>query len=305
MTEPLPDLPEAGRTMLQLAMRASIEVSARELRRSSDAAVALLRGRETFLPWTPNLTADDMVDATSFARGLGLVPVPHVVTRRLGSEAAARRLLARLSESGAEAILLIGGDVRDPAGPYRSSLDLLGTGLLQASGFRRFGIAGYPEGHPALADGVILEHLERKLDYARKQGLEAFIVSQFCFEGPVITQWVKQLRVRGVTVPVRVGIAGPANLAKLLELGLRCGVGNSLRALKGKLGSVVRLVAAHEPQEVIKDIVAVCRAAPSPGTLSVHLFAFGGVGMTAQWMERISKSSIETPSGGKGVRAGG
>lgn len=305
MTAPRPNLPEVGRTILQLATRASIEVSARELRRASDAGVALLRGRETFLPWTPNLTADDMVDATSFARGLGLAPVPHVVTRRLGSEAAARSLLSRLSESGAEAILLIGGDVRDPAGPYQSSLDLLGTGLLQASGFRRFGIAGYPEGHPALADGVILESLERKLDYAHNEGLEVFIVSQFCFEGPVIAEWVKQLRVRGVTVPVRVGVAGPTNLAKLLDLGLRCGVGNSLRALRGNMGSMVRLVAAHEPQDVIQDIAAACLAAPSPGALSVHLFAFGGAAMTAKWMEKIAGSSTETRSPGKGVRAGG
>lgn len=305
MTEKPANLPEVGRTMRELAMRASIEVSARELRRASDTAVPLLCGRETFLPWTPNLTADDMVDATSFARGLGLAPVPHVAARRLGSEAAARSLLARLSESGAETILLIGGDVRDPAGPYRSTLDLLGTGLLQASGFRRFGIAGYPEGHPALTDGVILESLERKLEYAHNEGLEVFIVSQFCFEGPVITEWVKQLRVRGITVPVRVGVAGPTNLAKLLELGLRCGVGNSIRALRGKMGSMVRLVAAHEPQGVIQDIAAACLAAPSPGALSVHLFAFGGAGMTAQWMEKIAGGSIEMRSTRKGVRAGG
>lgn len=300
-----PDPSQVARTMRELAMRASIEVSARELRKAGDVAVRLLRGRETFLPWTPNLTARDMIEATSFARKLGLSPVPHVAARRLGSDTAARSLLEKLLASGAEAVLLIGGDVRDPAGPYRSSLDLLGTGVLQASGFRRFGIAGYPEGHPAIADGVIAESLERKLDYARNEGLEAFIVSQFCFEGPVISAWAERLRARGIAAPVRAGVAGPTNLAKLLEFGLRCGVGNSIRALKGKMGSMMRLVSAHEPQDVIQDIATACLATASPGALSLHLYAFGGAGMTAQWMEKAVGGSIESSSARKGVRAGG
>lgn len=305
MAQQKSSLHEFGKTMRKLAMRASIEFSARELRKANDIAVTLLRGRETFLAWTPNLTADDMVEATSFARSLGLTPVPHIVARRLGSEAVARSLLARLSESGAEAVLLIGGDVADPAGPYRSSFDLLRTGLLQTTGIRKFGVAGYPEGHPAMDDGLIRETLDLKLDYARKEGLEVFVVSQFCFDGSVIADWATRLRARGVTAPIRAGVAGPTNPAKLLELGLRCGVGNSIRALKGKMGSVLRLVAAYEPQEVIEDIAVACLATPALGALSVHLFAFGGAGMTAQWMKKIAGGSIESDSASKGIRAGG
>jgi methylenetetrahydrofolate reductase (NADPH) len=305
MVEQEPNFSRIGETMRALAMRASIEMSARELRKPGDVAVALLRGRETFLPWTPNLTADAMVEATSSARSLGLTPVPHVVARRLGSEAAAQSLLARLAGAGAQTVLLVGGDVADPAGPYRSSFDLLRTGLLQRAGFRKIGVAGYPEGHPAMDDSIIRDNLDLKLDYARSEGLEVFIVSQFCFDGSAIVEWAKRLRVRGVTAQIRVGVAGPTNLAKLLELGLRCGVGNSIRALKGKMGSVARLLAPHEPQEVIEAIAAACLAAPSPDALSLHLFAFGGAGMTAQWMERIVKRSIDLDSARSGVRVGG
>lgn len=274
--------------MRNLAARASIEVSARELRKSGDVAVRLLRGRETFLPWTPNLTAEDMIEATSFARSLGLTPVPHVAVRRLGSIAAARSLLGRLSESGAEAVLLIGGDVADAAGPYRSSFELLCTGALQASGFRKFGVAGYPEGHPSMDEGSISENLNLKLDYARSEGLEIFVVSQFCFDGSVIADWATRLRARGVTAQMRAGVAGPTNVAKLVELGLRCGVGNSIRALKGKMGSVLRLVSAYEPQDVIGDLAAARLATPSLGALTLHLFAFGGAVTTAQWMEQFA-----------------
>ena len=297
-------LSQPGQAALDLALRASIEVSARELRKSADIAVPLLAGRETFLPWTPNLGADDMIEATSHAKRLGLTPVPHVAARRLASEEQARNLLEGLSGAGAEAVLLIGGDLPDPAGPYKSSLDLLCSGLLQAGGIRRIGVAGYPEGHPALAEGVILEHLERKLAYARDAGLEAFILSQFCFEGPVIAQWVRGLRERGVTVPVRVGVAGPTNLAKLLELGLRCGVGNSIRTLRGMMGSVLRLVATHDPREVIEAVAAARLEGAAPGPVSLHLFAFGGAAMTARWMKQLSQDSSEQESPTTGIGAG-
>ncbi len=297
-----PEVEEAAR---KLAACASIEIAARELRKAGSVAAALLRCRETFLPWTPNLSADDMVEATLFARNLGLTPVPHVAARKLGSEAAARSLLANLAESGAASILLIGGDVVDPAGPYRSSFDLLRSGVLQATGFRKFGVAGYPEGHPAMDDGIIRTNLDLKLDYARSEGLEVFVVSQLCFDGAVVGEWAKRLRARGITAPIRAGVAGPTSIAKLLEIGLRCGVGNSMRALKGKMGSVVRLVAAHEPQLVIEDIAASCLTMPLPEALSLHLFAFGGAAMTAQWMDKITEGSIASDFAGKGGRAGG
>ena len=291
--------------MRNLAASASIEISARELRKSGDVAVGLLRGRETFLPWTPNLTAEDMIEATSFACSLGLTPVPHIAVRRLGGKAAARNLLTRLSESGAEAVLLIGGDVPVPAGPYRSSFELLCTGALQTSGIRKFGVAGYPEGHPAMDDGTISENLSLKLDYASNEGLEVFVVSQFCFDGSVITDWATRLRARGVTAQIRAGVAGPTNVAKLLELGLRCGVGNSIRALKGKMGSVLRLVSAYEPEDVIEDIAAARLAIPSLSALTVHLFAFGGTMMTAQWMEKFEGGRIEPDVPRNGTGAGG
>ena len=60
MAQQKPGLHEVGKTMRKLAMRASIELSARELRKANNIAVTLMRGREMFLAWTPNLTADDI-----------------------------------------------------------------------------------------------------------------------------------------------------------------------------------------------------------------------------------------------------
>ena len=285
----------------RLLESASLEVSARELRAASPAALDYCRGKQVFLPWTPKLAPEDMVEATSLARGLGLLPVPHVVARRIASESSARALLASLQGAGADAVLMIGGDVREPAGPYASSLELLRSGLLGAAGIRRIGVAGYPEGHPSIPGDALRENLDCKLEYAQREGISAFIVSQFCFEGPVIVRWAEQLRAQGVTVPLRAGLAGPTNLAKLVQLGLRCGVGNSIRALRGRMGSMVRLVATYEPEDLIGDLAEANLATVSPQTLSVHFFAFGGLELTQRWIARMADQGLAPGTGLNGV----
>ena len=45
--------------------------------------------------------------------------------------------------------LSIGGDRKQPAGPYESALPLLEDIAQYTGGLMRAGIAGYPEGHPS------------------------------------------------------------------------------------------------------------------------------------------------------------
>lgn len=289
-----------------LLLRASIEISGRDLDRANASAIAQCCGEQVFLPWTPNLEPNEILEATAMARRLGLLPVPHVCARRIADESGGRALLDGLARAGAEAVLLVGGDVSEPRGPYRSSLELLRSGALQAAGIRRLAVAGYPEGHPAIADEVLRENLELKLEYARREGLDAFIVTQFCFDAEAIVAWAHGLRARGITVPIRAGIAGPASLARLLQLALRCGVGNSIRALKGRMASMMRLVAVHEPEELIRDLAAGVLAAPGVEPLALHLFAFGGLEATTRWIARAPGGQAARPAvaGGDGVISG-
>lgn len=289
-TSRIPGVAAAVREMLS---GASIEIGARDL----GGAVALGKGRQVFIPWTPNLDAPAMIAATARARELGLAPVPHVVARRLASASAARELLGELRRCGAEAVLLVGGDLREPAGPFRSSLELLRSGLARDCGFAQAGVCGYPEGHPRISEAVLRDDLELKLGHARSQGLRLFVVSQFCFDGATIARWAAALRADGVGATLRIGVAGPTSVARLLKLGMQCGIGNSLRALKGRLGSLARLAATHDPAEVIRDVAAARLAHPALDPLSLHLFAFGGVAPTAQWLSRSAEEPAKMASG--------
>jgi len=265
----------------------SIEVSAG----GDEAHVLASRGAgtQTFLPWLPNTTPEALVEAAARHARLGLRPVPHIAARRLASEAEARRTLERLRrEAGVEAVLLVGGERASPAGPYASGVDLLRSGIVQASGIRRIGFGGYPEGHPAIPTPVLNDSLELKLRRAQEHGVEAFIVSQFCFDGAAIVAWAHRLRARGVTAPIRIGLAGPTPLRKLLQLGIRCGIGESLRALRGRFGAMTRLAATYDPHEVLGGITEQLQRTAVRGPLALHVFAFGGVRAAAEWLDEAS-----------------
>jgi len=45
-----------------------------------------------------------------------------------------------------------------------------------------------------------------------------------------------ELQGRNIDLPVIVGLAGPATPATLTKFALRCGIGNSMRALRGQIG---------------------------------------------------------------------
>lgn len=250
-------------------------------------------GTRAFLPWLPRTTPESLIDAAVRLARLGLRPVPHVAARRIASEAGTRNMLERLeAEAGVDALLLVGGETPSPAGPYASGLDLLRSGALRTSRIRKIGIGGYPEGHPVIPPAALEEALELKLRHAQHHGLEAFIVSQFCFDGTAIVSWVRRLRARGITAPIRIGISGPTNLHKLLRLGIRCGVGESLRFLRGRVGGLVRLSTNYDPTELVNTLGEELRRCAVSGPLALHVFAFGGVRATVHWLENMAGATV-------------
>lgn len=291
MTDPVltqasaaPAVPSPAGSARQWLRRASIEISPLEAPAALDFGPLLPAGTQAFIPWLPQTTPGEMVRAAAALKAAGLLPVPHIAARRLTGRPQAEQLLRDLaSEAGAESVLLIGGDLARPAGPFDSALSLLQTGFFGAAGIKSVGISGYPEGHPAIDDARLQLHLKSKLACLRDQGRTAFIVSQFCFESAAILGWLERLRADGVQHQVRIGLAGPTRLRKLLAMGLRCGVGASMRALKGKSGAIGALLSTQGPEELIDALLQ----APTPvvqGGASPHFFAFGGADITARWL---------------------
>ena len=59
---------------------------------------------------------------------------------------------------------------------------------------------------------------------------------------------------RGIQLPVIVGLAGPATPATLMKFALRCGIGNSMRAVRSQMGRFGRLLTDTGPDEVMRGL---------------------------------------------------
>jgi methylenetetrahydrofolate reductase (NADPH) len=215
----------------------------------------------------------------------GLEPVPHLAARRIASRAEARTFIEKaVRRAGVTKALLIAGDVAEPAGPYADSAALLAEDFVGQSGLTQIGLAGYPEGHPRIATSTLNETLQRKLELAAGHGLKTHLVTQFCFAPNRIVAYCAEVAGRAPGVPVYVGLAGPTNPVALARYAQRCGVSASLRALQTEGIRAVRLFTHVDPTEQLTALAARLRSGGAGNVTGVHLYSFGGVVRTAEWM---------------------
>jgi methylenetetrahydrofolate reductase (NADH) len=277
---------------------ASLELSSRDPAEIDACAALLEPGASIFISLPPGQTYHGTVALAARLTRAGFRPVPHVAARRIASREALDDYLARAAgEAGVDRTLVIAGDSDRASGPFDSSLSLLETGLFQRHGIVRVDVAGYPEGHPRIAPATLESALAAKKDLALRAGIEIGIVTQFCFEADAIVAWAAKMKEHGL--PVRVGLAGPASLPRLLRFAAMCGIGNSVRVLKARPRAISRLMVEAGPEVVLRELAR--RA--QPPLAGVHFFCFGGLVRTARWLRAVSEGRFELTEDG-GFRVG-
>ena len=160
-------------------------------------------------------------------------PVPHIAARGIASNSALEKVLASYREVDVTEILLIAGGYKSPVGDFKSAIEVLETGLFQKIGIRKVGVAGHPEGCPDIPEPELKKALKQKNHFAEEVGIEMYLETQFCFDAQAILSWESEIREDGNQLPIRVGLAGPAQLKTLLHFALISGVGPSLHAMSG------------------------------------------------------------------------
>jgi methylenetetrahydrofolate reductase (NADPH) len=118
------------------------------------------------------------------------------------------------------------------------------------------------------------------------------VITQFCFEAAPIVSWVQNFRARRADVPVRIGLAGPAGLATLMKFALRCGIGNSIKALSLRGPAIARLLTEAGPDRVIRDLAHSATGRPELAIAGLHFFPFGGFARTAEWAQAMLASDL-------------
>lgn len=228
----------------------------------------------------------DMVAPAARLRHAGLFVMPHVGARHLQSRKQLEELAARLvGESGVERVLLVGGDRSRPAGPFDSSLDVMRSGVFQRVGIVRMAIAGFPEGNPHISPATLDEALAAKVTFAQHEGIRLSLVTQFCFSAEAILSWLRRLRERGIDLPLRVGIAGPAGVITLLRYAVRCGVGNSMHVLTENPAFAKALLDSG-PEPILREMATSIDSESwdGLGISGFHFYVFGGLNRTLDWI---------------------
>src|SRR3982074_827745 len=270
---------------------ASTEITPPEQSRLAELQLVLPPGTVVYVAHTPNASFGQVIHAALAVQRAGFVAAPHIAVRRVPDAPTLRAALAELRAGGIEDILLIAGDAPRPIGEFSSTLDVLESRILEESGITRIGIAGHPEGHSAVASTQLWEALEAKQAFAARAGMSMYIVTQFGLNGGAFKLWARELVRRQIHLPVRVGIAGPAPIAKLVHFAIQCGIGASMRALMRNLSAAAQSSdLATSPD---RHLLALLASPLSAQIAAPHFFAFGGALETARWMRKVAAGAFD------------
>ena len=266
----------------------SIEVMPRTAEKVEDFRALLPEGTRVYIAHIEGTPIEDMVATARRLAEDGFPVMPHFPARIIKDEVTLADWIARYrGEAGVEQALLLAGGVAQPVGAFDSSMQLMETGLFDKAGFRRLHVAGHPEGNRDIdPDGSmknVTEALQWKQKFSERTDAEMALATQFAFEAKPIIAWADSLAAAGMTLPIHIGIAGPAKLQTLIKFAIACGVGPSLKVLQRRAMDVSKLLLPYEPTEVISELAAHKAANPDFNITNVHFFPLGGIKTNANW----------------------
>jgi methylenetetrahydrofolate reductase (NADPH) len=229
------------------------------------------------------------VELAELLSAQGYHVVPHLSARLVRDDGHLADLVARLTAAGVDDVFVPAGDADPPAGRYTSALALLERLTELGGPFSRVGITGYPESHPKIDDDVTIQAMWDKRQHA------TYIVSNLCFDPATLRQWIARIRRRGVTLPLLVGLAGPVDRAKLVQMATKIGAAESARFLAGHASWFVRLgtPGGYQPERLLDRVGAVL-AAPESVVQGLHMFTFNQLRRTEQWRRSLLEQLAAT-----------
>lgn len=268
----------------------SLEMTGKDVDALREAAPYIPQGTRVNVTFLGNEDLQMRVTAAKEVRDLGFIPVPHISARRIHSEDELKEFLQALADVGAtKHIFAVGGDPAEPKGPYGSSLEMIESAVFPEFGVEEISIAGYPEGHPVSSDEVFFRQTRDKLTNLTEQNLSSGIITQFGFDIDPVAKWLNKLAEEDITVPVRIGVPGPAGIRRLLKFAKRFGVGASA-GIALKYGfSLTNLVGTAGPDKFLKELGEETQVTNFTDDVDVHFYTFGGMAKTAEWAQDFTQ----------------
>ncbi len=266
----------------------SIEVMPRTAEKVEDFRALLAPGTRVYIAHIEGTPIEDMVATAKRLADAGYPVMPHFPARIIKDKAMLADWIARYQgEAGVDQALLLAGGVSKPHGDFDSSMQLMESGLFDKAGFKRLHVAGHPEGNKDIDPNGGMKNVEDALRwkqaFSERTDAKMALATQFAFDADPIIKWVDDLTAAGITLPVHIGIAGPAKLQTLIKFAIACGVGPSLKVLQKRAMDVSKLLLPYEPTEVLTKLAAHKAKNPDFNIEQVHFFPLGGITSNATW----------------------
>ena len=279
---------EAASSFLCLA---SLEITPKQIEKLAVLKDKLQPGARVFVALIDAGDLNGQIEAVRQLKTAGFDPVPHVPARFVKDEDDLRARIKALAEAGSSAMLVLGGGAPEPIGQYDAAIQLMQTGVFQANGVKRVGLAGHPEGNPDITkihgEAVLVKALKEKQAYLKAHGLEGFIATQFLFEAEPVAEWARMLRAEGIELPIYVGVPGPATIKTLVKYAAMCGVGNSARFIRKQALNITKLLTVNTPDEFVGGLAELHYGQPELGIAGPHLYPFGGFDKLFDWLGTV------------------
>jgi methylenetetrahydrofolate reductase (NADH) len=269
--------------------RLSLEITPRQIDKVAFLGERLKPGTRVFIALIDPADVAGQLQAAKALRQAGLEPVPHVPARFIHDLADLKsRIGALAQEAGATEMLVLGGGAPHPVGRYDAAIQILETGVFEANGVKRIGLAGHPEGNADITkhhgETALMAALKEKQGWLKAHGIAGFIATQFLFEAGPVTEWAKSLRAAGIDLPIHVGVPGPATIKTLVRYAAMCGVGQSARFIRKQALNVTRLLTVSTPDEFVTGLARLHFERPELGIAGPHLYPFGGFDKLFDWL---------------------
>ncbi|WP_034267509.1 methylenetetrahydrofolate reductase [Haloechinothrix halophila] len=280
--QPLTRAPRTRRAVAPLLTAPRYEIL--PLPGALEATEQLPAGSVVTVTASPHKGLHATIDIAEDVMAQGMRAVPHLAARQFRDSGELSEVLDRLDAAGISEVFVVGGDSQHPAGDFADGLALLrgmaDLGRLPAE----IGVPSYPEGHHAIDDETLWTSLHAKQDYA------TYTVTQLCFDADAICRFAAEAQRRGITLPVVVGTPGVVDLTKLLRVGLKIGVGDSLRFARGNYSVAGKLLrpGGYRPDGLVRKLAN--RVADGHCTLAgLHFYTFNHVAETARWVRQTHR----------------
>lgn len=251
------------------------------LKSLDDAIQALPAGAEVSVTASPAKGLGETMAVSERLATQGFRVVPHIAARMVRDQGHVDELANWFTQAGITKMFLVGGDAEEP-GEFTDAAGFLTALLEREHGLDTIGVAAYPDSHAIISDEVLHKALFEKQALLAEAGIEGYASTQMCFDPQTISTWLRTQRDNGLTLPIHLGLPGVVDKARLMKMGVRLGIGQSLGYLKKNKAAVAKMLTStsYDPNDLLLPL---SQDLLDQNVSGLHVFTFNNVAATDAW----------------------